>query len=268
MPNLEGSDFRRDSSRVSAVHAGIRAAIGWLADVMMPPLCLACHTPLASKNAICADCWRNIDFIRPPLCDRLGIPLPYDAGSGAISAEAAASPPVYARARAVARYDGVMRDLIHDMKFHDRHDARALFGRWMCEAGAGLIADADILVPIPLHRMKLLRRRFNQSSFLAIEIAAITGLPVAHLALVRSRATQSQIGLTREQRRLNVRGAFEVPTRHRALIAGRRALIVDDVITTGATVTAASRALLDAGATAVDVLALGLVTDATATLLA
>ncbi len=94
-------------------------------DVILPPLCLNCQTRLADHDALCPDCWRRIDFIRPPLCDRLGLPMPYDTGGTMISAAAAADPPPYDRARAVARYDGVMRELIHDFKFRDTHDAPA-----------------------------------------------------------------------------------------------------------------------------------------------
>ena len=122
----------------------VAAAVG---DLIVPPVCLACHRPLSSHDCICPDCWSDIDFIRAPLCDRLGIPLPFDVGGPMISAAAAADPPDYDRARAVARFDGVMRQLVHDLKFRDRHDARRLFGRWLTEAGAELLADADVVVP-------------------------------------------------------------------------------------------------------------------------
>lgn len=243
------------------------AAWSWarLTDLVTPPLCLSCHTPLATQDTLCPACWIAIDFIRPPLCDRLGIPLPYDAGTGTVSARAIATPPLYSRARAVARYDGVMRSLVHDLKFHDRHDARELFGRWLSETGRELLAHADVLVPVPLHRLKLIRRRFNQSALLSAELSRLTGIPHAPLALVRNRRTEPQVGLTALQRVDNVKGAFTVPPRWRPLIEGRRVLLIDDVITTGATATSATRGLLDAGAVAVDVLALALVTDTAAT---
>lgn len=253
-------------TRIGRFRGLAAAGLSRLADIVTPTLCLACHEPLATHDAICPACWTRIDFIRPPLCDRLGIPLPYDAGAATQSAQAIANPPVYGRARAVARYDGVMRDLVHDLKFHDRHDAVRLFGRWLAEAGGELIAGADVLVPVPLHRFKLLRRRFNQAAVLSAELSRRTGKPSAALALVRTRKTAPQIGLTAIQREQNVRGAFAVPERHRASIEGRRVLLVDDVITTGATISAATRALLGAGAAGVDVLALALVTDTTGTL--
>lgn len=244
------------------------AAAGYarLIDLITPPVCLSCHTPLATKDTVCPACWCAIDFIRQPLCDRLGIPLPYDAGASTLSAQAVAAPPLYARARAVARYDGVMRALVHDLKFHDRHDARKLFGRWLAEAGNELLCTADVLVPIPLHRLKLVKRRFNQSALLSLELSRLTGITNAPTALVRTRRTEPQVGLTAHQRIDNVKGAFAVPPRWRPHVEGRRVLLIDDVITTGATVSAATAALLKAGAANVDVLALALVTDTAATL--
>jgi ComF family protein len=241
--------------------SAVRAAAAAVADLVIPPLCLACHRPLRAHDALCARCWSDIDFIRPPLCDRLGIPLPFDVGAPAISAAAAADPPDYDRARAVARFDGVMRELVHDLKFRDRHDARRLFGRWLMDAGAELIADADAILPVPLTRTRLASRRFNQSAVLAQELARLSGRRYAPLALMRTRRTLPQVGLTRQQRRDNVAGAFAVNEAEREELAGAKLLLVDDVITTGATARACARVLKRAGAARVDVLALALVTD-------
>mgnify|MGYP001225347761 CR=1 FL=1 len=141
-------------------------------------------------------------------------------------------------------------------------------GRWLAGAGGDLLVAAEVLVPIPLHRWKLLRRRFNQSAILALEVSRLSGLPTDPLALRRTRATRSQLGLSQSQRQINVNGAFSVPPRAAERIAGRRVLLVDDVITTGATISAAARALLQAGAGNVDVLALAIVTDTAGTLTA
>ncbi len=120
----------------------------------MPPVCLACREPLAGHDALCPVCWSGVDFIRPPLCDRLGLPMPFDAGGVMVSAAAVADPPPYGRARAVAAYSGQMRELVHALKFNDRHDVRRLFGRWLVEAGKELLADADVVVPVPLSRWR------------------------------------------------------------------------------------------------------------------
>ncbi len=242
----------------------LRKAFGAIADVLVPALCLSCHRRLSTHDALCPTCWSGIDFIRPPLCDRLGLPMPYDTGAPMISAAAAADPPAYDRARAVARFDGVMRTLIHDLKFHDRHDARRLFGRWLAEAGAELLADADLLVPVPLTRMRLLRRRFNQSAILAHEVARVAHVRVEPLALLRVRSTRPQVGLSRQQRRQNVASAFAVEPARKSAIDGAKIVLVDDVITTGATTEACARTLKRAGAARVDVLALALVADAAA----
>lgn len=187
--------------------------------------------------------------------------MPFDIGGTIISAAAAADPPVYDRARAVARFDGVMRRLIRDLKFHDQHHARRLFGRWMHVAGAELITDAEVIVPVPLARMRLVWRRFNQSAVLAAEVSRLSGIPFRPLALVRNQRTRPQPGLTRAERQRNVHGAFAVPKPSLPEIVGRAVLLVDDVVTTGATAAACARALKSAGARRVDVLALALVVD-------
>lgn len=246
-----------------------REQMGWslarvvaaLGDLIVPPLCLSCHTPLATHDALCPKCWAEIDFIRAPLCDRLGLPMPFDTGGTMISAAAAAEPPDYERARAVACFEGLMRTLVHDLKFRDRHDAGRLFGRWLVEAGAELLTDADLIVPVPLTRGRLLHRRFNQSAILAHQVSRLTGLAVDQSVLARTRRTAPQVGLTRRQRRENVAGAFAVAKGREARICGARIVLIDDVITTGATAGACARALKKSGAARVDVLSLALVTD-------
>ena len=239
----------------------MRSAAAAVADLVVPPLCLACHRPVSSHDALCAACWSGIDFIRAPLCDRLGIPLPFDIGGTMISAAAAADPPDYERARAVARFDGVMRELVHDFKFRDRHNARRLFGRWLAEAGAELLADADLVMPVPLTRVRLATRRFNQAALLTQEVARLTSRRYEPLALQRIKRTPSQVGLTRDQRRENVAGAFAVDGAAKPTLAGAKVVLIDDVITTGATARACARVLKRAGAARVDVLALAMVTD-------
>lgn len=261
------TDSRR-AGRAARLGGVLVRALRATADVIVPPLCLGCRNPLGSHDALCAACWRQIRFIRAPLCDRLGIPLPYDpsrdfadaAGAPIVSAGALAEPPDWGRARAVAQFGPVMRDLIHAFKYADRHDARALFGRWLAGAGAEILADADALVPVPLHRWRLMSRKFNQAAMLAREVSRVTGVPADMLALARVKATPSQVGLTEAERRRNLSGAFNVPPGARARVEGRKLVLVDDVITTGSTAAACARVLRRAGAARVDVLALALVT--------
>ena len=235
--------------------------LGAVADFIVPPGCLACGRALAVHDAICAACWRDVSFIRPPLCDVLGIPLAFATGEVTVSAAAIADPPPYDRARAVAHFTGTMRRLVHHLKFHDRHDGRRLLGRWLAEAGRDLLPGCDLIVPVPLARWWLFTRRFNQAALLSRELSRLTGIVVDPVTLQRRRNTPSQVGLTEDQRRRNVAGAFAVDARRTAAIAGRHVLLIDDVVTTGATVSACARVLRRAGAARVDVLALALVSD-------
>jgi ComF family protein len=179
-----------------------------------------------------------------------------DLGSeGLLSPEAVANPPVFARARAVAHFDdGPVRQLVHRLKYSDRMELAKPLGAWMARAGNELLVEADLLVPVPLHRRRLAARRFNQANSLAQAISAHCGVPVDPFALARVKATPSQVGLSRSQRALNMQGAFRVTEGMAARVAGRAIVLIDDVMTSGATVNAASRALLRGGAKRVDVL--------------
>jgi ComF family protein len=241
--------------------AAWRTALAACADLIVPPCCLVCRARVGAHHLLCAACWREVSFIRGPLCDVLGIPLPFDAGGRTVSAAAVAHPPAYDRARAVAHYSGAMRTVVHQLKYADRHDARTLLGRWLAEAGRELLPGIDLIVPVPLSRLRLLQRQFNQAAVLALEVSLQTGIPTDPLILARTRTTRSQVGMTRDQRRRNVAGAFSVPASRRARLAGRNVLVIDDVVTTGATVDACARTLKRAGAARVDVLALALVTN-------
>lgn len=245
---------------VQGAAAALRTALAAAADLIVPPCCLVCRARVGAHHLLCAACWREVHFIRPPLCDVLGIPLPFDTGGRTVSAAAVAHPPAYDRARAVAHYSDAMRTLVHQLKYADRHDARTLLGRWLAEAGRELLPSIDIIVPVPLARLRLLQRQFNQAALLAGELGRLAGVPVHPLLLRRTRSTRSQVGMTREQRRRNVAGAFRVTERGRAALRGRNVLLIDDVVTTGATVDACARALKRSGAARVDVLALALVT--------
>ena len=241
-------------SRRSARLAGaLRASFGRAFDVALPQLCAACRAPVGDAG-LCADCWSKLAFIAPPYCERLGIPFAYDPGPGMLSMEAIADPPAYARARAAVRYDDISQKLVHALKYGDRLDLAPTMGRWMATAGRALLAETDAIVPVPLHWRRLWTRRFNQSALLAGTISKETGVAVAHSALKRVKATPQQVGLARSERAQNVQGAFKVPPVGKAEVAGRRLLLVDDVLTSGATVDACARALLRGGAKEVSVL--------------
>jgi len=229
-------------------------------DIALPTLCVSCREPVNGEG-VCAKCWAKLSFIAPPYCPRLGIPFVYDPGPELLSMEAIANPPAYQRARAAVRYDDVARTLVHALKYQDRTDLAPAMGRWMARAGRELLEGADALVPVPLHWRRGWSRRYNQSGALARVIERQSGVKLASEALRRVRPTQQQIGLSRSERASNVQGAFKIAPERKADIAGRRVILVDDVLTSGATVDACARALLRAKAAQVDVLVFARVVD-------
>ena len=222
-------------------------------DIALPTLCVSCREPVDGEG-VCAACWAKLSFIEPPYCPRLGIPFVYDPGPELLSMEAIANPPAYRRARAAVRYDDVARTLVHSLKYQDRTDLAPAMGRWMARAGRELLDGADMLVPVPLHWRRAWRRRYNQSGALARVIERQAGVRVRGEVLRRVRATEQQIGLSRAQRATNVQGAFQVSADRQSEVQGRRIVLIDDVLTSGATVDACARALLRARAAQVDVL--------------
>jgi len=254
MNELVSASEARAASRFARIGASLRATLRMAFDVALPPLCPACRAPLGEGAGLCADCWSRLSLIEPPYCARLGIPFTYDPGPGLLSMEAIADPPAYDRARAAVRYDEVARALVVSFKYGDRLDLAPMMGQWMARAGRELLKEADALLPVPLHWRRLWARRFNQSATLAGAVSQLCGVPVLHDALARVRATPQQVGLSKTQRADNVQGAFRVPPRAKAEIAGRRLVLIDDVLTSGATADTCARALLRAGAAHVDVL--------------
>ena len=248
-------------SRLAGLGRVLARGLRPIVDVGLPALCLSCREPVRDSGGLCAHCWSRLSFITRPYCERLGVPFAYDPGPGILSMQAIADPPAYGRARAAVRFDEVARFLVHALKYGDRLDLAPPLGRWMARAGAEVLADADALVPVPLHWRRLWARRFNQSAALANVIAAAAKVPDASV-LKRVRATPQQVGLSRTERAHNVQGAFRVPLSGKPEVAGRRFVVVDDVLTSGATVDACARALLRAGAAQVDVLVFARVVDA------
>ena len=223
-------------------------------DTLLPPQCLVYSALVDEQGSLCSACWGKITFLGPPQCHVCGLPFEYDLGEGAVCGACARRAPIFRRARSALTYDPASRGLVIAFKYADRTDAAPAYGRWLARAGSGLIAESDLIAPVPLHWTRLFSRRYNQSALLAQALGRQSSLPVATDLLVRRRRTPSQGGLSPYQRHRNVQGAFTVkPKRH---FEGLRILLIDDVYTTGATVAACSRALLKAGAGAVDVLTL------------
>ncbi len=240
----------------NAARAFCRAVL----DMALPPLCAACREPVEGSG-LCPVCWSKLSFITRPYCERLGIPFQYDPGPGVLSMAAIADPPAYNRARAAVRFEEISRALVHALKYGDRLDLVPMMGRWISHAGREVLAEADALVPVPLHWRRQWARRFNQSAMLAAAVSAESGVPVAAGALKRVKATAQQVGLSRAERAENIQGAFRVPESGKAAVAGRRLVLIDDVLTSGATVDGCARALNRAGAAHVDVLVFARVAD-------
>ena len=223
-------------------------------DFFYPPTCIACPAFIQAHDLFCAQCWQSMPFITRPFCDRLGVPLPVDYGGPLVSMRAMADPPVFERARSVALYDGVARDLVHHLKYNNRLELVGPMARLMVRAGESLLRDQPVLVPVPMHLWRFLWRRFNQAALLAAEIGRISTRDVLFHALRRVRRTRPQPGLTKAERASNLQGAFRVEGPEALFVQGRHVVLIDDVLTSGATANACARALLKAGAKSVDLL--------------
>jgi ComF family protein len=226
----------------------------FLLDALLPPRCLNCGEQVADPGALCPACWRRLAFLDGPVCFCCGHPFEHEVGQGALCGSCAAARPAFRRARAVLRYEEGCRDLILRYKHADRTDAAPALSRWMVRGGAELIEDCDLMAPVPLHWMRLLKRRYNQAALLSERIAAAADKPHAPDLMKRIRNAGGGGRLGRRERRQRVARAFVVNSSWRDRLVGRNILVIDDVFTTGATASACAETLLDAGAGAVDIL--------------
>lgn len=246
----------------TAWRSRLAAAASRALDLVLPPRCLGCGGPVRVQGELCPACWGGIRFLSEPLCSGCGAPLAHALPGGRCAA-CFAEPLALDRARAAIAYDAGSRPLILAFKHGARTEGVGLFGRWMARAGAGLLEDADLVVPVPLHRWRLLRRGFNQSALLGRETARHAGRPFVPDLLLRRRHTGSQQGLGAAARRRNVTGAaFAVGPRHLERVRAARVVLVDDVLTTGATLGACAEVLRRAGAARVDAVTLARVVNA------
>jgi ComF family protein len=239
----------------------LRAAATATVDLFLPHRCALCRTILGPERGLCGACWAELRFVTPPWCSRCGRPFGEDDAGLDPCGTCRREPGVIERTRAALAYDDRSRRLIIAFKHYGRLSLRPLLGRWLELPAGELLADADLIAPVPLHRRRLLQRGFNQAALLADGLERAGGPPHVPDLVRRVRATASQQGLGARARRGNVTSAaFRVRPRHRPALAGARVLLVDDVLTTGATLEACARVLLAGGAAAVDAVCLARVT--------
>lgn len=224
--------------------------------LVYPPRCLACERFVQSQGTLCGECWDDLSFIGDPCCQCCG--HPFDSGelAGLLCGHCIQKTPGFTTARSALRYDEHSRRLVLGLKYADRTHGVPVYARWMARIGANALAEAQMILPVPLHRMRLIARRFNQSALLAQSLAKLSGIPYRPDILLRHRRTPPQEGLTRVQRQQNVVNAFSVPECARSDLHGKTVVLIDDVITTRATVDQCAKALRNAGAAKVHVLSL------------
>jgi ComF family protein len=225
-------------------------------DAIYPPQCAACHQVVAQHGQLCAKCWSQATFIQPPYCACCGAPFEYDHGDGSICVSCLANRPAYSQARAAMIYDDIARTLVLSFKHGDRLGPALSYAQMMARAGADIIESADVIVPVPLHWTRLFKRRYNQSAILGQHIALLANKTHLPDGLVRRKRTPPQAFMKRAERLRNVRNAFDVHPKHGDAIRGKTILIIDDVLTTGATVENCTQSLYKAGADTVNVLTL------------
>lgn len=248
---MRGEEAENPGWRLVKALRGLMAAA---VDAVYPPVCPGCGRMAGQHRGVCPACWATLRLIERPYCEVLGVPFAHDLGAGILCADAIANPPVFERLRSVAIHDGIARSLVHGLKYRDRTDLAIMMAAWMVRASDGHVQSCDAVIPVPLHAFRLWGRRFNQSAELARAIARLSGKPYLATALIRTKRTERQVGLGVQAREDNVRGAFAVTGAGKAAVFGKCVVLVDDVYTTGATVSAAARALKKAGARDVTVL--------------
>lgn len=237
---------------VQATHAAFRL----VAELVYPPRCPSCQTYVAADGNFCAECFHKLRMIDAPMCACCGIPFVIAVEADTRCPECLDTPPEFDAARAALVYDTVSAPLVAALKFHDQWASLERYVQLMLRAGKPLFEGSELLVPVPLHWRRLLRRKFNQSALLAYGLARETRIACVPEMLQRVVYTKPQMRMTRAQRLRNVKHAFSVPEKMHEMLRNKVVVLVDDVVTTGATANACAKALKSAGARQVRVIAL------------
>jgi ComF family protein len=223
-------------------------------DFLLPPLCPATGEPVDAHGMVHAQYWQSLTFINPPYCASCGNPFSFTV-ENMVCGSCLERAPIYHSHRSALTYDEASRKLILRFKHGDQIHAARAFIPWLVQAGQTMLHETDILIPVPLHTLRLIKRRFNQADIIARQLLPYVR-QVDYLAdgLVRTRHTQSQGHKKAKDRKRNVRKAFEVKYPHK--IENKKILLIDDVYTTGATLNECAKTLYDSGAAQVDCLTL------------
>lgn len=236
---------------ISAIRIPALAIGQWALDKLYPPHCPACKVPVSAQGHLCGACFQDIHMIAAPHCAQCGIPFAVDMGPEALCPDCLDTKPSYVSARSALVYGEVTGKLIKQLKYHDHMQGLERFANWMASVTQPFVSEVDYIVPVPLHWKRLMTRYYNQAAWLAYGLSQQTGIPCNPQLLKRTRATPPQARMNREERQRNMRRAFAVPAKMKNHIENKCVLIVDDVMTTGATIEACAEALVSAGASKV-----------------
>ena len=255
-----GSFLPRLTIERSAANAMASALKTMLVNTIYPPRCLACPEPTDAPHGLCPACWRETHFIAGAACSKCGVPLIGEAVAGDLCDSCQRHPPAWDRGAAAVTYEGAGRRVVLALKHGDRLDMVRPLAGWMEAAGREMLAASDLIVPVPLHWRRLIKRRYNQSAELARRLSRLSGTPAAPDLLVRKRATTPQEGMTRETRAKNQADAFAIKPSLADQITGKSIVLVDDVLTSGATLSNCAETLRAGAAARIDILVLARVT--------
>lgn len=225
-------------------------------NLFFPPRCAACGVPVEQAHTLCRTCFESLHIVTPPACAICGFPFDYEVGDGALCGACLEKAPPYDKGWAALRYDEAAKSLVARLKYADKTHLAPFLGRFMAAQGREMLVGADYLIPVPLHWRRMFERHYNQSLLLAREVAKVSGIPLLADGMKRTRHTPPQASMNRKERLENVRGAFAVTEKGKEAIKGKIVVLIDDVMTTGATLHACCKSLRHAGARDVRVLTL------------
>jgi ComF family protein len=234
----------------------LKPVLNHLLDIIYPPRCISCGDNVHENGSICAKCWSDINFITNPQCNICGFPFDFEVSADALCSGCIKTKPSFSKARAVFIYDDASYNMIKSLKYHDKTENCAAYARWMSRVGSEMINDTDIIIPVPIHFSKLILRKYNQAALLAHGLAKTSNKKILSNAIIRKKNTKSQAEFSYKERFNNIKGAFKINSEYLDALKNKNRLLIDDVITTGATVEECTKMLLRAKVAKVEVLTL------------